>query len=317
MSRTSAGRLSRLLALLPWLNANNGISIEEAAAHFGVSAEEIEKDLWLLILCGLPGYGPDQLVDIQFWDDARIHVLDPQGLQKPLRLSGDEAISLLIALRLLAQVPGPHDRQALLAATEKLEQAVAHVTDLEDRVVIVSGIQTEVVDAIDAALQGGRLLEIRYSGATRDEITDRVVEPISVTTVDGRAYLEAECHQAGAVRTFRVDRILRATVGEPGEPRIEVDAPGPAEGSSGPRAIEVRLRIERRARWALDVHPIEVIEDHPDGTVVGRIAIHDPDWLVRLVLSMAGSVSVLEPANLREAVMDAADEALKAYADPA
>jgi proteasome accessory factor C len=317
MSRTSAGRLSRLLALLPWLNANNGISIEEAAVHFGVTAAEIEKDLWLLILCGLPGYGPDQLVDIQFWDDARIHVLDPQGLQKPLRLSGDEAMSLLVALRLLAQVPGPHDRQALHSATEKLEQAVAHVAGLDDSVIIDSGNQQEVVDAIDAAVEEGRLLEIRYSGATRDEITDRVVEPLSVTTVDGRAYLEAECHQAGAVRTFRVDRILRATVGAPIETKMVTDASGMADGVGGPSAVQVRLRIERRARWALDVHPIEVIEDHPDGVVVGDIAVRDPDWLVRLVLSMAGSVAVLGPAEIRVAVMNAADEALKAYADPA
>lgn len=315
MSRTSAGRLSRLLALLPWLNVNNGISIEEAAAHFGVTAAEIEKDLWLLILCGLPGYGPDQLVDIQFWDDARIHVLDPQGLQKPLRLSGDEAMSLLVALRLLAQVPGAHDRQALLSATEKLEQAVAHVADLEDRVIIDAGIRREVVDAIDTALEEGRLLEIQYAGATRDEITDRVVDPVSVTTVDGRAYLEAECHQAGAVRTFRVDRILRAAVSAPADRRGVSAVPATVAGYGDPSPIQVRLRIERRARWALDVHPIEVIDDRPDASVVGVIAVHDPDWLVRLVLSMAGSVVVLEPAELRLAVMNAADEALKAYAD--
>ena len=111
---SSAARLSRLLALVPWLMVNDGITITEAATHFGVSPAQLEKDLWLLIVCGLPGHGPDQLVDIQFWDDGRIHVLDAQTMSAPLRLSGDEAVALLVALRLLAQIPGDHDRAALI-----------------------------------------------------------------------------------------------------------------------------------------------------------------------------------------------------------
>ena len=61
--------------------------------------------------------------DIDFWDDDRIHVLDPQTLARPLRLSGEEATTLLVALRMLAQLPGVEDRQAVLTAAAKLEQA--------------------------------------------------------------------------------------------------------------------------------------------------------------------------------------------------
>ena len=55
---TSAERLSRMLSLVPWLIAHDGITIDEAARHFGVTPEQLEKDLWLLIVCGLPGSGP-------------------------------------------------------------------------------------------------------------------------------------------------------------------------------------------------------------------------------------------------------------------
>jgi predicted DNA-binding transcriptional regulator YafY len=71
---SAADRLSRLLALVPWLIAHDGVTIAECADHFGVTPEQLEVDLWLLVVCGLPGYGPDQLVDIDFWDDGRIHV---------------------------------------------------------------------------------------------------------------------------------------------------------------------------------------------------------------------------------------------------
>ena len=117
-------RLSRLLALVPWLSAHDGVTVSEAASHFGVTTEELVDDLNLLICSGLPGYGPEHLVDIQFWDeDEEIHVLDPQTLTAPMRLTPDEVTALLVGLRVLAQVPGDHDRDALVTATAKLERA--------------------------------------------------------------------------------------------------------------------------------------------------------------------------------------------------
>ena len=92
MRETASARLSRLLSLVPWLRQHDGVSVAEAAAHFGVTPEELTQDLWLTVCCGLPGHGPDQLIDIQFWDeDATIHVIDPQTLERPLRFSPGEA----------------------------------------------------------------------------------------------------------------------------------------------------------------------------------------------------------------------------------
>ena len=90
---SAQARLTRLLALVPWLVAHDGVTIRECAAHFGVTEEVLQEDLWQLVVCGLPGYGPDQLVDIQFWDDddavrgdGVIRVVDPQTLDRPMRL---------------------------------------------------------------------------------------------------------------------------------------------------------------------------------------------------------------------------------------
>ena len=73
---TAGARLSRLLAVVPWLAANDGVSIAEAARHFGVTEKQLSDDLWLLICTGRPGHLHGDLVDIQFWDeDGSIHVL--------------------------------------------------------------------------------------------------------------------------------------------------------------------------------------------------------------------------------------------------
>ena len=66
MSATSAGaakdQVARLLRLVPYLHARDQVSLEEAARVIGVPADQLEKDLRVLFLCGLPGGYPDDLI---------------------------------------------------------------------------------------------------------------------------------------------------------------------------------------------------------------------------------------------------------------
>jgi proteasome accessory factor C len=304
---TSAERLSRMLSLVPWLTSHDGVTIDDAARHFDVSPEQLEKDLWLLIVCGLPGYGPDQLVDIDFWDDGRIHVIDPQTLDRPLRLGADEATSLLLGLRLLEQVPGVHDRSAIISASVKLAEAV----DLPEGEAAVSA-QPPIDDAISAevatAINLGADLVITYASGTSDVITERRISPMQVVLADGRAYLEALCASAGAQRTFRMDRILKVTAASGPRELAEVGVPSPAPSS----AI---LALASASAWLIDVLGAQVLGTQPDGRSRVRLEFADPRWLVRLVLSRGGQIEVLEPTYLRTSVTDAAASALRAYAE--
>ena len=325
---SSAARLSRLLALVPWLVVNDGITITEAAAHFGVSPEQLEKDLWLLIVCGLPGHGPDQLVDIQFWEEARIHVLDAQTMSAPLRLSGDEIVALLVGLRLLAQIPGDHDRVALLRATHRLQDAVGDLGDRSNVVVDIAG-DSSVVDVLNEAIIGGRHVHIVYGSATRDEVTERDIEPLRITSDDGRTYVEAMCRRAGAVRTFRLDRILKATLPDPRSDGGIADEPIDATSDDVPRdagfamtaaatpSSSARIKVDGDARWVLDVLALEDIEEGADGSLSATVLVYDPEWLVRTMLSLGGIAEVTTPESLRIAVANAAERALRAYAEKA
>jgi proteasome accessory factor C len=307
VTATSGERLARLLALVPWLVRNDGVTIADCAAHFNVTEEELERDLWLLVVCGTPGYGPDQLVDIDFWDEGVIHVLDPQTLERPLRLTHEESMTLLLALRMLAQLPGISDRDAIVTAAAKIEQNASEVASARFVAVQVE-VLPEVRAAVDAALIGHRELALRYAAATRDEVTERIVEPIRVLAVDGIGYLEAFCQSAGALRTFRLDRILSADVGAPiGE---TVERPSPAAPEQEP--VTATLRLAPSARWVIDVHSgTEVAHEGPDTLV--RLPLLSLDWGVRLVLSLGGAATVREPVELRAAVADAAEAALAGY----
>ena len=315
---SAADRLSRLLALVPWLLSHDGVTIAECAEHFGVTEEQLEVDLWLLVVCGLPGYGPDQLVDIDFWDEGRIHVLDPQTLAKPLKLTGEEATTLLIALRMLAQLPGVDDRAAVLSAAAKLEQA-ANLATAEKYVAIDVGVRPDVRQAVDDALRDGRTLQIQYVAATRDEMTTRTIEPRHLFSVDGVSYLEAHCQSAGALRTFRLDRVVSAEVGGPiGTSADEESLTTPSGGPQGPRppGQTATLLLEPSARWIIDVHgATEEPSRGPDGRTQVTLPLHSDECAVRLVLSLRGSAVVLAPPELATAVRVAAESALAAYPD--
>ncbi len=306
---SAADRLARLLALVPWLVAHDGITLDEAAAHFGISGAELEKDLWLLVVSGLPGHGPDQLVDIDFWDDGVIHVIDPQTLDRPLRLTDEEAMVLLVALRTLAQVPGLADRSAILSASARLESALGTAVPTDALPTVNVGIEQQVSEAIDSALAHGRGLDITYASTTRDDVTERVVAPLEVSVVDGVGYLQAWCTGAEALRTFRLDRILGAREVDPVVPPEDARAaPAPTSGQTA------RLLVEPSSRWITDVHRgASVVEDRSDGRALVELPLLSVDWGVRLVMSLAGTVTALAPAELVDGVRAATTAALAAY----
>src|SRR5213076_2632433 len=98
-------RLRGLLNLVPYLLARPGIRIVEAADDLGVTERQLREDLELLWVCGLPGYGPGDLIDMAF-DGDTVTITYDAGIDRPLRLNQEEALALVVALRMLAEVPG-------------------------------------------------------------------------------------------------------------------------------------------------------------------------------------------------------------------
>ena len=119
-SPATTDRMTRLLALVPYLTARpQGVAVAEAARDFGVSERQLRSDLELLWMCGLPGYGPGDLIDLSFEGD-RVRVTFTAGMVRPLRLTTDEAVALVVALRTLLELPGLAERDAVTARLTRL-----------------------------------------------------------------------------------------------------------------------------------------------------------------------------------------------------
>jgi len=312
-SRGVAERLPRLLSLVPYLLARPGIPVAEAAADFGINERQLRRDLELLWMCGLPGYGPGDLVDLSFSGDT-VTVTEDAGMRRPLRLTTAEATALLVALRTLAEVPGMVDTAAVRRATAKIEQAVGDA-GLVGVAVDLTREKAATTAAVREALDTGRALRIVYYTAGRDAVSQRTVAPMRLLIVGGRSYLDAWCRSAEAVRLFRLDRVEDvAVLDEPAAPPPDAVPTDVSKGLFRP-SVEHRsavLLLEREARWVAEYYPVDEVIELDGGRLRVLMRYADPAWLVRLVLGLGGGARLLEPVELVDAVGQRAREALAA-----
>jgi proteasome accessory factor C len=306
-------RLPRLLALVPYLQARPNIGVAQAAADFGVSEAQLRRDLTLLWMCGLPGHGPGDLIDLSFEGDT-VSVIFDAGMSRPLRLTAEEALALVVALRTLAETPGLADTDAVQRALAKVESVAGGAVD--DATVAVELDATErVLPVLHKAVADGRALRLRYYSASRDERSDRTVDPLRVFESDGRSYLEAWCRQAEGLRVFRVDRIDDVQLlSEPAAVPAGVQARDLSEGvfQPAPQHLLVGVRLGPAYAWVADYYPIEDAESVGAHLVV-HLRVADPGWVRQLVLGSAGQVTVLSPDWLAEDVRREAERALEGY----
>jgi proteasome accessory factor C len=310
---SAADRVGRLLNLVPYLLARPGIAVAEAAADLGIGERQLREDLELLWMCGLPGYGPGDLIDMAF-DGSYVTITYDAGIDRPLRLTPDEAMALVVALRMLAETPGVGDRDAIRRALHRIEQAAGEHAGAPVAVGLPP--QADRSEEFRGLVQRGRALRITYYSATRDATTERVVDPMRVLVVAGRSYLEAWCRRAEGVRLFRLDRIDAFTV-LPEAAAVPARAK-PTDVRAGvftatPDLPLVTLLVGRRARWITEYYPCEEIRQEQGEHWLVSLRASDLAWARRLVLGLGSDVRVVAPPELAASVAAEARAALAAY----
>jgi predicted DNA-binding transcriptional regulator YafY len=315
---TASQRLARLLALVPYLLNRQGIPLSEAARDVGISEAQLEKDLELLFVCGLPGHMPDDLIEAD-WETGRVYVGNADTIARPLRLGVDEVLALLVGLRMLAALPGLQDRAALDRVITKLQRAAGAAAGAAGDHVAVevdAAAEEAVLAAVRSALGEGRRLHLRYYVPGRDETTERDVDPMRVAIAEGRTYLEGWCHRAEAVRLFRLDRVVSVEVLD-----VAAELPPQAEPLDldhglfrpGPDDVVATIELSQAARWVPEYFPCEEATELADGRLRIRVRAPDEKWLCRLALRLGPTAQVLDPPELVDGVRAEAAAALAAY----
>jgi proteasome accessory factor C len=311
---SSADRLTRLLALVPYVVSRTSVSVAEAAAAFEVSEKQLIDDLNLLWCVELRAPDPYCPIDLSY-EGGEIVVSEAESISRPLRLDVDEAAALLVALRTLAEIPEHGD--ALGRVIAKLEAAAGAAARPSSQVAVQVEVRPDILRQVRAGLDEGRRLRMTYYVPGRDENTERDVDPMRLLLVDGWSYLEGWCRRAEAVRLFRLDRIVALEVLGV-EARIPADAE-PVDVDRGlyrpsPDDIEVIVELTPSGRWVADHYPCESVTELGEGRLRVALRTRDTRWVRRLALRLAGDGVIVAPETLADEVREDAERALGLYA---
>ncbi|MCW3157951.1 WYL domain-containing protein [Micropruina sonneratiae] len=312
---TSLEQVSRLLALVPYLQARPDADLAATAAAFGVTPRRLLADLEVLWFVGLPGGLPGDLIDIDMdavQEQGRISLSNADYLSRPMRFTIEEVTSLIVALRAVREVTGGAAGAAVDSALAKLSR-VAGAQESRRVGFAVATSESAIRDRLAEAIEARSAVQLSYDGFTRAETTTPVVEPHRLSVRDGYVYLEAWSRDRQAWRTFRLDRIAAVDaaaggVAERGEPPV-------FDGGwleVRPDAAMVTLTVTDQARWIGEYYPVRFVERVERGWRVGLL-VADPAWLRGLLLRLGPQVLDVEPAEASSSARAAAEETLALY----
>ncbi|MFT3861392.1 WYL domain-containing protein [Micropruina sp.] len=312
---TSVEQVSRLLALVPYLQAHPDADLAETAAAFGITPRRLLADLEVLWFVGLPGGLPGDLIDIDMdavHAQGRIRLTNAEYLSRPMRFTIDEVTSLIVALRAVREVAGGAAGEAVDSALAKLS-TVAGAHESRRVAVAVATSESSVRDRLGEAIEAGQAVRLSYDGLTRAETTTPVVEPHRLSVRDGYVYLEAWSRDRDAWRTFRLDRVAAV---EPADGGVADRGEPPAFDGGWlevrREAALVTLTVADQARWISEYYPVRSIEQVEGGWRISLL-VADPAWLRALLLRLGPQVLGVEPVEAAESARDAAAETLALY----
>lgn len=295
--------VERLLALVPFISAHQGISIKDLASTFNVTPSQMNADLTTLWMCGLPGYTALELMDLSF-DSGYVTIRNAETLQVPRSLNFDECIALLFGLDLVKSALS--ENCELHPTIDALVKRLAEKSGISTALRATNPVSAGLRATIESALKSKLDLVLDYHSLYRDEFTTRTITPLEIRLDSGIEYLFAYCHTAKAFRVFRLDRISEATakqVSESHESNRIVRSEDPHE---------CEIRVTSRLRLMSERFSLE----NPVLSALQKMRTYSHQWVVRSIFASAGSCELVSPTPLRAEIALKAQLILDRYMQP-
>ena len=292
-------RTARLLDLVPYINSHQGISLKELAQVFNVTQAQMTDDLTTLWMCGLPGYTPLELMDLDF-ESGFVTIHNAETLSKPRSISFDEGVALVLGLDLLRSTISA-DRVDLLTKIDELSRRLSDLIKLPSALSAASDVNQDVSAAILEAIRTRSGLEIVYHSLYRDETSTRIILPIEIVESDGQRYLSSFCHSSSDFRQFRIDRIQSAKMQTVAQEIPKISSQTAGHKSTIKVLTPTRDIAERFKQSELSVNSEFNFESF------------SLQWIERSIMASGGSVSLLAPAEIRKSISVMAQSMLDRY----
>ncbi|MGA4668202.1 helix-turn-helix transcriptional regulator [Propionibacteriaceae bacterium Y1923] len=310
--------ISRLFKMVPWLAAHPGISVKEAAAEFGITPQRLLHELETMWMIGsdpdsiasgfyeyLLEYDPDEA------EAGRVVVTPSPYIARPLRLTVDEALSLLVALKSVQPLVDDESAGHVGSAIKKLEETTGHRTGHVQLAMDVGA--EDVRSVLHTAISAGQRLQLVYDGVNRGITTRPEVDPAAIIVRNGSAYLQAWSLTRQDWRLYKVNRIAEASAtGEPAH-----DHGSPPEVDWADTASVVELHLAAAALYLLEYDPVRESGELDDPVYLrwARVPLADRSYLSHRLLQLADQIRLPEPHQAQQDAVTVAEAALAAYAE--
>lgn len=289
-------RIDRLFGILLQLQHRRRVRAQDLAATFEVSERTIYRDMTALSEVGVP-----------------IVALPGEGYElmegyylRPLVFTPDEAGALSLAAQMfLSQASGRVAATAQLALAKLitvLPPATRQQVDVLVKMVQFAlpptrfNLDDKRLTLLQQAISEQRRVFVRYHSYTRDETTERVVEPLRLTFSGEAWYLSGFCLLRQAERDFRLDRIdAWRLLDETFAPHTLVAPP------SEPIVARVRF-APHVVRWVRERQHYSFQQEEATPGDSGVIMIYRVDSLQELLpwlLSWGAAAEALDPPSFR------------------
>jgi proteasome accessory factor C len=302
MVETAGKRALRTMDMIPFILENPGCSIKNLAEKFAVSEDQVQKDLELIFMCGLPGYTPYELIDIVL-DNGIVTVIDPQVLDRPRRFSKNELVVVILGLRILSELYATDSTQS-----NKIEKLISKVSALVPTYVsnqVAKSLDSDLLKDLNRAVNQNLNLDIEYFSISKDEKTRRNILPLELYLLNGILYLRAIDVALSAERVFRADSIKILNIGSSVNMQIDPTDENVAQVSLVVKNSK-KLFMERNSSI------INSCEEVKDGFKIS-VLISNMHWLKRSILSNSPGIKVSAPLELATQIKQEAKAILAVY----
>ena len=312
-------RTDRLLAIVLELQGKGRQRAEDLAATFETSKRTIYRDIQALGEAGVP------LVAVP----GRGYALMKGYFLPPLSFNTDEATMLLLGSDFMAQSFDAQYRQAAQSASRKIEgvlpeklrdevhylqssiRFIAPNTQADER-------EAEMIRQLRRAILDKTTVRFtyhtRYAQSGQSEQRTREANPYGLVHIRNAWHLVAYCHLRHDMRNFRLDRVealelLPQTFLRPPDFKM-LERPHDEASSLCIRA----LFDSATARWVLESRSYYMTsaEETTEGLLV-TLRVRQESEILQWLLSWGRHVRVLEPASLREKMLEEARAMMEHY----
>jgi proteasome accessory factor C len=301
MVNSASNRALRAMDLIPYVLENPGVSTSELAQKFSVTVKQIEEDLSLIFMCGLPGYTPYDLIDLVF-EDGIVSVIDPQVLTKPRNFSKAEHVAIVLGLEILKNLAGdrPDYQLKISQVLSKLNKSVPNI-----EVLLKNEQSFQYFQVINRAIKLNRSLQIVYNSESKDEQKIRSVIPVRMFLQNAQVYLVAHDPDSGIEKVFKLSNLTACELGD----IVQIPSSIVEEES-----IKVEILVDDRHRMFIERNSSIIVEQRQMvGATKATIKVQSMDWIKRAVVSNAPGIQVISPPDLASWVKETASKMISLY----